>query len=358
MQYSTLVRKKDNGYQYIISYKVNGIWKQKSKQGFKKSQDAKTAMGKMLEHLKETIVEDIDPSMQELTFKDFTDLFLSHLRIHREKNTIMTFETVISHCKPIHDKEVTKITNMDIQDIIDSMIESGLSISTIKMYFSKIKTIFYAAIKPYKLIKETPATDIRIPKKKVIKDKRALSASELDQLLKDFSRTKYYLIFLIAGKCGLRIGEILGLTWKDLDFDRNIISVNKQWKRVGKSKLEYDFGELKSLNSAREVPMSKKTAAILKKHRNLFDQNARLFPKYRNTDSADVCLNRILKRKGYDISIHELRHTYATLLIESGTDFKAAAKLLGHDVAQTIRTYLRVNDDTLKKANEVIENIF
>nr|WP_033051155.1 tyrosine-type recombinase/integrase [Clostridium botulinum] len=58
------------------------------------------------------------------------------------------------------------------------------------------------------------------------------------------------------------------------------------------------------------------------------------------------------------ISLHELRHTYATLLISSGIDFKTVAKILGHDVEQTMRIYSHVNDDMMKKATNIIENIF
>ncbi|WP_455803973.1 tyrosine-type recombinase/integrase [Clostridium butyricum] len=58
------------------------------------------------------------------------------------------------------------------------------------------------------------------------------------------------------------------------------------------------------------------------------------------------------------ISIHELRHTYATLLIGNGIDFKTAAQLLGHDVQQTLKTYSHVTDEMLNKATEKISKIF
>ncbi|BDR64449.1 hypothetical protein K134307016_13830 [Clostridium tetani] len=69
-------------------------------------------------------------------------------------------------------------------------------------------------------------------------------------------------------------------------------------------------------------------------------------------------MNGKLKRHGYKITIHELRHTYATRLIANGVDFKTAARILGHSVEQTLKTYSHVNDDMLKKAHQVIQNIF
>lgn len=61
---------------------------------------------------------------------------------------------------------------------------------------------------------------------------------------------------------------------------------------------------------------------------------------------------------GYDITIHVLRHTYATNLLANGLDFKTVARLMGRDVEQTIKTYSYVTDDMIKRATRVINNVF
>ena len=63
---------------------------------------------------------------------------------------------------------------------------------------------------------------------------------------------------------------------------------------------------------------------------------------------------KYFKLYGYNISIHELRHTYATMLISKGLDFKTVAKLMGHEVEQTLKTYSHVTDDMMKKAKDII----
>jgi integrase len=139
--------------------------------------------------------------------------------------------------------------------------------------------------------------------------------------------------------------------------------LSKQWKQVKVDKKDdkksniYDFGNLKSKNSNREVPIPLITLNELKKCSNVVNIDNRIF-KFKNTDSTSICVNRLLKRKGYDITIHELRHTYATMLISNGVDFKTAAKLLGHTVQQTMKVYSHVNDDMMKRATGIIENIF
>lgn len=85
--------------------------------------------------------------------------------------------------------------------------------------------------------------------------------------------------------------------------------------------------------------------------------NNRLF-NFKNTDSVSICINRLFKLRGYDITIHQLRHTYATKLIAKGVDFKTAAKLLGHNIEQTMKTYSYVNDYMMRRAEKLIKKFF
>ena len=91
------------------------------------------------------------------------------------------------------------------------------------------------------------------------------------------------------------------------------------------------------------------------KKNSITDINKRIVIINRNAFSSK-CNYRL--RKKFNISIHEFRHTYATLLIANGIDFKTTAKLLGHDVKETMRTYSQVTDDILKDATKKIAKIF
>lgn len=66
----------------------------------------------------------------------------------------------------------------------------------------------------------------------------------------------------------------------------------------------------------------------------------------------------VYKKSGYNITVHDLRHTYATFLISNGIDFKTAAQLLGHSVEMTMKIYSHVNNDMLDSAKRKINNIF
>lgn len=250
--------------------------------------------------------------------------------------------------------ELLKITTLDIQKIVDKFTEEGLNPNTIKYYFKKLTIIFNSAKNQYNIINYIPTRSIKVSSSKEI-NKRALTDNEVKQLIDDFRCTKYYLLIFIAINTGMRLGEILGLTWDNIDFKNNIITVNKQWKKLENG--NFGFGELKTKNSNRLIPISQSISKEFIKYKNVINTDNRIF-EFKNKNNLIVNLNKRLKNHGYNISIHELRHTYATKLIANGLDFKTVASILGHDVQQTIKTYSHVNNDMLTKAKHLIENIF
>lgn len=98
---------------------------------------------------------------------------------------------------------------------------------------------------------------------------------------------------------------------------------------------------------------------FLKEYKNnsIRDINNRIINVDKNIDVTAI-INYKIKKSGVDASVHEFRHTYATKLIANGIDFKTVAKLLGHNVEQTMKTYSHVTDDMMKRAANIIENIF
>lgn len=359
MEYSIHYRKKDKGIQFIISYKDNNKWRQKSKQGFKSKKEAKVAADKLLEELRNDLNQKtlIDPEYKDITFKQFVDEYIAHEKLYREANTIRNLNNSVKKFKDLHDLPMNKIEAMDVQKCIDQLVKENLKESTIKNHLINLKAFFNSAIKQYKILSSSPCENIKISLGKGESIKKALTKSEFNELVKRLVGTKYHIIVLLAGSCGLRIGEIMGLTWADIDFKNSTLSVNKQWKSL--DYMKYGFGYLKSKNSNRIVPIPPSTLKELKKYQCSYPINFdnRLV---KNTDPTvlGVCLNRRIKKEGFNITVHELRHTYATVLIANGVDFKTVAKLLGHDVEMTMRIYSHVNDDMMLNATKTINNIF
>lgn len=356
MDYNITYRQKDKGWQFIISYKLNGIWKQKSKQGFKTKKDAKPVAEKTLLDLKKSLKASnkiINPNFDILTLNDLLDLFVENSKLYKEESTIAGYTFIRPTFYRLVDMKVKDIKKNDIQSCVDELLTTGIKVSSIRSYLTRLKQLFIYYISNYNGSYELPTKDIILPSEKTKSTKKALSKSELDALLKKLETNRYYSIALLAGECGLRRGEILGLTWDDIDEGNLTINVHRQWKKQLDG--TFGFGPLKTKNSNRTIPISESTLKKLKNHKSETDIHNRIASF--NDESVSKYLNDELRALA-NISLHELRHTYATILIANGIDFKTAAKLLGHNVEQTMKIYSHVTDDMIDNASKAINKIF
>lgn len=366
MDYNITYRKKDGSIQYIISYKADGKWKQKSKQGFEKMKDAKRAAESRLDELKKEMLlsTKVEPQYKGITFGQFAEELIEHERLHMTANTIKSKKSAVAKFEGIKGTPLVELKSMDIQKCTDELVKEGLKISTIKTYLTKIKYILDQAVAPYKIISVNPMQKIKLPVMQYNdneSDAKILEKEEIAKLL-DFLQSKqvyvkYYYFCSFALGTGLRRGELLGLTWDNVDFKNNEIHVVRQWKLLDGD--TEGFGTLKKKNSKRVVPVAKNTMdelAEYKKQFNVIGMDNRVFPFVAKTVTRNIAY--VSKKIGMDVNVHMLRHTYATNLIANGVDFKTAAAILGHNVEMTMKVYSHVTDDMMRKAAEKINKIF
>ncbi len=355
MEYNITYRQKDKGWQYIISYKVNGKWKQKSKQGFKSKKEAKPYAEIALQELKNNL--NLNQELKDITFEEFKDLYIEHISLYMQENTIKLYHMALKHFESLYKLEMNRINTLHIQSCIDKMVVAGLSYGSIKTYKNRITSIFNSSVTKYNILSVSPATNLEIKTPKEPSKKRALTDNDLKDLINKTQNMKYKVMFSLAGMCGLRLGEILGLKWDKIDFKNNTITIDIQWKNLPNNSV--GFGELKSANSYRTVPMPPLVRKLLLqwKSNSITDIHNRVII-YKNVTGLTSLLKNYIKKIGYDLSIHELRHTYATALISNGVDFKTVAKLMGHDIEQTMKTYSHVTDDMLNNATKLLSKIF
>lgn len=358
MQYNITYRERYGKMQFIISYKdQSGKWRQKSKQGFAKKGDAKKAADKMLDELKENFELQVDAELEGITFKEFSEMLVDNMGLYKEPNTVTSYKQTIKKFNDLASAELSKVSSVHVQKCIDEMVRSGLKPTTVKAHVVKLKTIFKNAITPYRIIANNPVSDLKMPEEKQSNKDKALNLSDLEKLLSRTKSPKKYMILLLAAKCGLRLGEIVGLTWDDINYIKGQIAINKQWKQ--RKDGAWGFGPLKSKTSYRIVPAPKSVLQALINYKKIAPTSIdkRIFPfavlNGIGTDIANYC-----KKLGYNLSVHDLRHTFASLLIAGGTDFRTAAQILGHAPEETIRTYSHVTSDMMEKAAKTINAIF
>lgn len=360
MDYNVTYRKKDKSLQCIISYKDNtGKWKQASKQGFKTQKEAKPYIENTVKELEKRFANEksiISHDYNLITFKTLCDEFVEHEKLYREHNTVRNHKIAFTVFLDLDNKKVASLKKIDIRKCFDKVV-SKLKYATLKKYLQSIKLLFNYYIENYDNSFSIDL-NLEIPKDKIPTIKRALSKAELDNLLnsKRLIKSKYYIVAYIAANTGLRCGEILGLTWNNIDEINLRINVTRQWK-INKDTNTYDFGDLKNKNAYRTVPISPSFIKKIKEYKSKVptDIHNRIAPfdNLQITSSFNTTLRRIS-----NITIHELRHTYITLLISNGLDFKTVAKIAGHDVKQTLNTYSHVTDEMMKNASNTISKIF
>lgn len=169
----------------------------------------------------------------------------------------------------------------------------------------------------------------------------------------------------VAVHCGLRLGELLGLGWHDLDLDAGTLAVRRTLQR---NKREgWSCGEPKSEQSRRAVPLSPPVVAALRAHRaRQLEERLQAGPEWQDWGlvfpallgtpqhfkSALATFQDALAAAGLPRKrVHDLRHGCATMLLGSGTDLGVVAKQLGHsDAAFTLRTYVNPDDEQRRSA--------
>lgn len=183
-----------------------------------------------------------------------------------------------------------------------------------------------------------PKTEHQLP--------NVLSQDEVRAILSSFTNTKHKTIFFLIYSGGLRIGEVVSLTLTDIDSKRGIV-------RIRNSKGAKD----------REVPLSRTALEQLRTYYKVYKPKDYLFEgqfggSY-STRSVQVLFNKALKGCGIKkkATVHTLRHSYATHLLENGTDLRIIQELLGHKSSKTTEIYTHVSQRTKQKIPNPLDQL-
>ncbi len=276
------------------------------------------------------------------------------LQIYKTKVKESTYESCTSiyeiHILPVFGQ--TKIQDIKVQDCQ----EFALSLKDYvkgKEYYGYAKRIVDYAIK-MNYTKNNPFNNVILPKfKKGKKQINYLTTEEVSTLLEYFKNNQYrYTLFRLMIYTGLRRGETLALTWKDINFENKTLSVNKTLS-IGNYKKTVLLTP-KTETSKRTIDLDDKTILELKKLKIQSKHNL-IFPnrrgQYARLSSIADKLNQATKETSIKkIRVHDLRHTHASLLFASGANIKYVQERLGHNNIQTtMNVYTHVTKDTKEK---------
>lgn len=379
MAKTTSYKKKDGSRWYrIIGYL--GTDPQTGKQiyfrrsGFKSELSAVRAYEKAVSDIQKNGFQ----SNKTITFEQVYRLWLeAYKSTIKESSYVKLTQKFNRHILPIFgNQRINKIDTFEVQQFANQMQKTVLEY---KEYISNVSRIFKFAIRN-KLVNDNPVTRIDIPKPRKkgygSKNKNYFDAKQLNLFLnvaKKNMSLEIYALFHLMAHTGCRTGEALGLQYGDID-SKNNLTISRTLARGERRRLYFE--NPKTANSHRMIPLDKETISILNKWHSLQkrilkssdlaveDKQQLIFTNYTG-DFIDLFYPRLWMHKICKqaklpmLSPHALRHTFATLLLSEGSNYKVISELLGHaSVAFTMDIYAGVyqkdTKDTLEKFNQII----
>jgi len=300
-------------------------------------------------------------------FEDFSrQWFKEYAEIKLKRRTLANYHGLEHRIyKAIGHLRMDKITPRHIQQFILDMTNGNerrdkykhgkLSAKTVKLHVSLISTIFTYAIK-MQVVSNNPCKAVTLPKPDA-KEREIYSEEEtqniLDLLMKEDETELHYVVYcVLAFYSGFRKGELLGLEWRDIDREKQIISVNRTSNYTNVDGVFTDTPKTKTSYRTIKVPyelmelLDRYKAHQAEYAKSLCDKwvdTDRLFtawdgsPMFPNNPSK--YFERFCKKNGIRfLNMHSCRHFTASILINSGLDVKTVQSFLGHSTPTTTLT--------------------
>lgn len=385
--------------------KGEGSWSKKTIKGIEYQRyrklyngEYKEFYGRTVKEVKEKIQEFESRNMyikktevRKQTFGEYLENWFINVRVYEvESSTYLRNEQTINyHIKDssLYNAQMVNIDSELCQSLINKLSEK-YSRSTISKVYVLLNMCFnYAFTKEH--IGENPMMKVKMPKESSLatkkKEAKWLSSSDVEKFVQEAERVNtrefrikgkvgervygvnaYYAILIIY--TGLRIGELMALTWEDIDFKNKTLNVNKsraKGKIDGKTTLY--IKDPKSESGTRTIPLSDRAIYALQKIKEystelkLNSDNNLIVANTSSESNITRTVKSMLFRAGCETEkcgLHALRHTFGSLLLEKGVDLKTISYLLGHsDITVTANIYLHITREKAINSIEVLNKV-
>lgn len=306
----------------------------------------------------------------KMSVLEWLDIWLNDYQGHVSPRTVAKYRCIVNkHFKPrIGQIKLVKLLPMHIQRMITAMDAEGRATSTIRNYCAVLEVALRCAVDT-DLIKTSPMAKVKLPRAKHARFD-VVDRAQMPDFIRAASETDYPHELLTMIYTGMRVGEIRGLRWSDVDLDQATIHIQRQLHPKNKE-LER-FGGPK-YNEDREIHLPAEAVDVLKQQRKR-QAKQRLaaginwqedglsrdlvFRLKSGKPHNEKSLFRTVRAVGVEIGIpdlhpHDLRHSYAVAALRAGVDVKTVQHNLGHKTSQmTLDVYAAYTSDAGKAGAE------
>lgn len=287
-------------------------------------------------------------------------------------NTIRNYMDRFRHnIKPyIGNMLVNEVKPMHCQNILNKMA-SDYKNSTINLTRITLFAVFESAVENGLILKNPITKAVKCAKGRESKSKRALTIDEQKLFLEAAYGSSNYCQYALILQTGLRLGEMTGLMWSDIDFEKKVIHVKRTMEYVY-SMGEWRVGPPKSKSGIRDIPLTQEAISLLRDQKRKIAETKIVSITFSdlvfiNRDggptkksSYNKNISSLADKVGIErFSMHILRHTFATRCIEAGMKPKTLQSILGHSsIGTTMDLYVHVTkEEKIKEVKEIEERL-
>lgn len=351
---ANLTKMKDGRYRIVVELPpdpLTGERRRKFITGSNK-QDVRERANKLIAKIETGNLNNCDKLTVEGYLSEWVKVYCEHL----SATTAEGYKIYINkHIIPYLGRlQLAKIKPMHIEDFYNKEYEKKYKAKTVLQEHRILHKAFYDAVKN-ELIAKNPCDYVKAPSPDNFQP-NIYTKEDFKKLLCCVMDTPDEMPILLAGMCGLRRSEVLGLMWTDIDFENAIINVRRAAVSVkGGAKIK----EPKNKTSLRTFAFSKSLIPIFKKYKGIgyvchHEDGTPLNGKSFSHHFHDILEKNNLKL----IRFHDLRHFNATMMLRLGISDKEASERLGHSTpAVTRKIYQHVLDDMDKEAATKLNEI-
>ncbi len=312
-----------------------------------------------LAELKESLETGI--FLSDVPFCDYAENWINKSESILAKSTLRGYRSILNiHIKGSHlaSLKISDINHSHIQgflaDCCSNSKKGSLSEKTQNNILGFLKSVFSTAYAD-KIIKYNPA----IGKFRIIRSDPyqyyIYSVEEMQQLLAALGQSRDAIPVALAALCGLRISEVCGLKWEDVNFEKNTISINRACVGLGS---KTDIKVPKSKTSMRTVYMPDyvRNLLFINKRDHGFVLGDGFIPE--NPTNYSRRFSRFLKNNGLPHTrFHDLRHFNATTMLKAGLPEKQISKQLGHSDTNITKRYEHILESMESRPAEIFNQI-